>query len=309
MLERHAKTSPRSPAKWDQILNELSRAVQNATTAYDQYAGDVSGSGRNTDAAEQLRNRVVESNKLVQKLRNRTAMVAQSARVAQELAKRSNLIALNATIASNGMTKTDLLASEIEALSLKSDELQRQIVLAGEALNSEIAGIEKELASVAELAPSLGKSLSSSVLINHRLCEQIGKIGELEEQLRSIAEETQLENDRMTGLLEKVSDVSLAAAMIRETETGVQRFSGLLDGLRDSVADLKLTSTATLSTPVDAVRPEPQPEPIANGFQTMNGHQAAPITDTRSGFETATGFEARSGFETLIDFDARIGES
>jgi methyl-accepting chemotaxis protein len=309
MLERHGKTPSHSPAKWDLVLNELSRAVQNATTAYDQHAGDVSGSGRTSDAAEQLRDRISESTKLVQKLRSRTAMVAQSARLAQELAKRSNLIALNATIASNGTTTTDLLASEIEALSVKSAELQRQIVSAGEALNSEIAGIEKELSSVAELTPSLSKAFASSVLVNHRLCEQIGKIGELEEQLRAVSEETQLENDRMAGILEKVSDVSLAAAMIRETETGVQRFSGLLDGLRDSVADLKPTSTAGLIAPVADVRPEPQSVPSSIGFQTLSGSEPTPFTEVRSGFEAATGFEAKSGFETMIDMDARMGES
>lgn len=303
LLERHGTSAPRSAGKWESLIKELSRAVQNATTAYEQFAGDVSGPSRFSDAAEQLKSRVSESNKLAQKLRNRTAMVAQTARLAQELTKRANLIALNATIASNGLTSNELLASEIDGLSRKSEELHKQIVSAGEALNSEIAGIEKELASVGELAPNLGRALNASVQVNHALCEQIGKIGELEEQLRTASDESQLENDRLAGLLEKVSDVSLAAAMIRETESGVQRFSGLLDGLRDSVADLKVTSKAPLPTPVHSVRPEPQPKPAVNGFETMTGFEAIPVAEARNGFEAAT------GFETVIDMDARIGES
>lgn len=306
VLANHARATPTSAAKWTPLLSDLSRAVEYATSAYDRYAGDGSGSSRISDAAQQLGNRVAESKKLVQKLRNRTAMVTQSARLAQELAKRSSLIALNATIASNGQVTTEVLASEIDSLSRKSEDLQNQIASAGEALNSEIAGIERELASVAEIAPNLGKALASSVQMNHTLCEQISRIGEFEEQLRSLSEESQLENDRLMGILEKVSDLSLAVAMVRETEVGVQRFSGLLDGLRDSVADLKLTSIPPMRDPVLVVKTEPQPAFAVNSHETR---AEPPVFEARSGFEAATGFESRTGFETMMDLDTRLGES
>lgn len=230
-------------------------------------------------------------------------MVSQAARLAQELAKRSNLIALNATIASNGLTTTELLASEIEALSKRSDELQKQIVTAGESLNSEIAGIEKELASISDLAPDLAKALNAGFQVNHSLCEQIVKIGELEERIRLVSDESRLENDRLNGILEKISDVSLAAAMVRETETSVQRFSGLLDGLRDSVADLKLTSSAPIRPAGFTVEPAVEVIPAVNGFETMTGFES------KTGFETMTGFDAKKGFESITDIDVRIGES
>ena len=306
VLANHARATPTSAAKWTPLLSDLSRAVEYATSAYDRYAGDGSGSSRISDAAQQLGNRVAESKKLVQKLRNRTAMVAQSARLAQELAKRSSLIALNATIASNGQVTTEVLASEIDSLSRKSEDLQNQIASAGEALNSEIAGIERELASVAEIAPNLGKALASSVQMNHTLYEQISRIGEFEEQLRSLSEESQLENDRLMGILEKVSDLSLAVAMVRETEVGVQRFSGLLDGLRDSVADLKLTSMPPMRDPVPVVKTEPQPAFAVNSHETR---AEPPVFEAKSGFEAATGFESRTGFETMMDLETRLGES
>ena len=306
VLANHVRATPTSAAKWTPLLSDLSRAVEYATSAYDRYAGDGSGSSRISDAAQQLGNRVAESKKLVQKLRNRTAMVTQSARLAQELAKRSSLIALNATIASNGQVTTEVLASEIDSLSRKSEDLQNQIASAGEALNSEIAGIERELASVAEIAPNLGKALASSVQMNHTLCEQISRIGEFEEQLRSLSEESQLENDRLMGILEKVSDLSLAVAMVRETEVGVQRFSGLLDGLRDSVADLKLTSMPPMRDPVPVVKTEPQPAFAVNSHETR---AEPPVFEAKSGFEAATGFESRTGFETMMDLETRLGES
>src|SRR5690606_27277078 len=186
--------------------------VQNASAAYDHYVSEGAGSSQISDSAVRLRSGVDETAKLVQRLRTKAAAISRSARLAQELAKRSNLLALNATIASNGLTTTELLASEIDSLSKRSDELHKQIVGAGESLNSEIAGIEKELSAVAELAPDLGKILNSSIQFNHSICERIAKIAELEEQIRAASDENQLKTDRLTGLLEKVSDVSLAAA-------------------------------------------------------------------------------------------------
>lgn len=302
VLARSGSASPAASATWDALLSELSRTVQNASAVYDRHASETSGSAQVSDAAAQLRSGVTEAVKLVQKLRNRTAMVTQAARLAQELAKRSNLIALNATIASNGLTTTEMLASEIETLSKRSDELQKHIVSAGESLNSEIAGIVKELTAIAELAPDLAKALNAGFQVNHSLCEQIAKVGELEERIRLASDESRLENDRLTGILEKVSDVSLAAAMVRETESSVQKFSGLLEGLRDSVADLNLTSSAPTRPAEYSVPQRVEPKPVVNGFATMNGFEA------KTGFETMAGFDAKKGFETMTDIDARIGD-
>lgn len=309
--------------KLDSLLADLSAAVKGSSDLYDNYVAENAASSRVADASQQLKTGVIETGRLVQKLRNRSSVVAQLGRQALDISKRSNLIALNVSIASNGLTSPEVLVSEIENLSTRSEELHRQILLAGESFNSEIAAIEKEIGSLSEFAPDISRSLNASVQISHSLCEQITRIGELEQQIRDASEGSRLENDKLKGIIEKFSDVSVAASMVRESEASVQRLSGLLENLRDSVSDLKISAAAPpkpappppiQETTVPAAEPVMATQPAA--FDTFVGIKApenrpepdsypAPRTEQLSSPSSTP----TTGFETLIDMTAHFGEN
>ena len=318
-----AKDLGNDDAKLDSLLSELSSAVKGSSDLYDNYVADNAASSRVADASLQLKSGVVETGRLVQKLRNRSSVIAQLGRQAQDIAKRSNLIALNVSITSNGMTTPEVLVSEIENLSDRSEELHRQILLAGESFNSEIAAIEKEIGSLSEFAPDISRSLNASVQVSHSLGEQISRIGELEQQIRDASEASRLESDKLKGIIEKFSDVSVAASMIRESEAGVQRFSTLLSGLRDAVSDLKTSAAAE----VRPVSPNPVREPTEGHLTTLDpgksrstfenlGNQPAELRPEPDSY-SAPATEPLStppatpttGFETLIDMTAHFGEN
>lgn len=323
-LGSHVNDVGQNDAKLDSLLAELSAAVKGSSDLYDGYVADNAASSRVADAAQQLKSGVVETARLVQKLRHRSSAVAQLGRQAQDIAKRSNLIALNVSIASNGSTSPEVLVSEIENLSAKSEELHRQLLLAGESFNSEIAAIEKEIASLSDFAPDINRSLNAGVQISHSLCEQISRIGELEQEIRGASEASRLENDKLRGIIEKVSDVSAAASMVRESKASVQRFSGLLDGLRASVSDLKISGSAQShnTIPISAKVPgtralptEPAPatprgifdsfvENSAPEFRPEPATFSAPPSEPNT--RTAT---PETGFETLVDMTAHFGEN
>lgn len=311
--------------KLDSLLAELSSAVKGASDLYDDYVADNTGSSRVADASLQLKTGVAETGRLIQKLRNRSSIVVQLGRQAQDISKRSNLIALNVSIASTGLTTPEVLVSEIENLSTRSEELHRQILLAGESFNSEIAAIEKEIGSLSEFAPDISRSLNASVQISHSLCEQIARIGELEQQIRDASEGSRLENDKLKGIIEKFSDASVAAAMLRESESSVQRFSGLLDGLRDSVSDLKISGSGQPRTtvPVPVAAPETPALPAEPVAQTPRAMFDTFVESTAPEFRpeqvitpaprpeplTSPTPAPTTGFETLIDMTAHFGEN
>lgn len=313
-----AKEVGQDDAKLDTLLADLSAAVKNSSDLYDGYVTDSAASSRVADASMQLRSGVVETGRLVQKLRNRSSVVAQLGRQAQDISKRSNLIALNVSIASNGLTSPEVLVSEIENLSTRSEELHRQILLAGESFNSEIAAIEKEIGSLNEFAPDISRSLNASVQVSHSLCEQIARIGELEQQIRDASEASRLENDKLKGIIEKFSDVSAATSMVRESESSVQQFSGLLEGLRDSVADLKLSASAQPRSATISVGKEAPKAPIPQAVPAPASHKSsfdafvsasAPEFRAEPPAYSAPQTEASTGFETLIDMSAHFGEN
>jgi hypothetical protein len=319
-----AKDAAHDDAKLDSLLAQLSAAVKGSSELYDGYVGENVASSRIADAPQQLKSGVAETGRLIQKLRNRSSVVAQLGRQAQDISKRSNLIALNVSIASHGLTSPEVLVSEIENLSIRSEELHRQILLASESFNSEIAAIEKEVGSLTEFAPGIIRSLNTSVQISHSLCEQIACIGELEQQIREASEGTRLENDKLKGIIEKFSDVSAAASMVRESEMSVQRFSTLIEGLRESVSDLKISGSApqrpTTVTPIVRQPPalheeasQPSPKASFNTFGSASApeYRPGPASFPAAGPEPLTppSGAATSGFETLIDMSAHFGEN
>ncbi len=300
-------------SKLDPLIGRLSDTVRRSTELYDNYAAQNANTSRAASASQELRAGVEETSRLLQKLRHRTSAVTQTARLAQDLARRTSLIALNASIASNGLTSPEVLAEEIENLSVRSDELHKQILLAGESLNSEIAGIEKELSSLSESAPDISRALNSSLQISHALFEQIANIGELEQQLGSASEEAKLESDKMKGVIEKLADVSLTSAMIRESESSVQRFSSLLESLRESVSDLRISGSPQPRPPVRQAM-NVSPDIVATSdLRTvsiptgpLNRMAAMPISTNATEAAQPTG---PSGLETLIDMSAHFGEN
>lgn len=306
-----AKDAKRDEQTFERVLDELAAAVSAASETYDRYVAENTTSPKASNASEKLRSSVIETGHLIQKLRGRASAVAHLARLAQDLSKRSNLIALNASIASNGHAAPGILVSEIESLSERSEDLYKQIILAGESLNSEVAGLEKEISALSEVAPDLGRSMNASMQVSHSLCERIVMIGDLEKRIREAADASTLENDRLAGLVEKLSDVSAATALVRQSETSVQRFSTLLEGLRDSVSDLKISastpvrpSPAIPETPSFSAANKPQhqiPEPVEKGTFEMFVETNSPGLN----IEPA----AASGFETLIDVSASFGEN
>ena len=80
-----SKDVGQSDTKLDGLLTELSAAVKGSSDLYDGYVADNAASSRVADASLQLKSGVVETGRLVQKLRNRSSVVAQLGRQAQDI--------------------------------------------------------------------------------------------------------------------------------------------------------------------------------------------------------------------------------
>jgi len=154
---------------------------------------------------------------------------------------------------------------EMESLAAKAEEVHRELLSSVESLNSEIAGVEKELSSLSDLSPQIDKALNSSVRTKESLLSAIDTVAELEGKIRTEAEEIRLENGKLVQVIHKMSDVSSAAELVRETESRIQRISGLFENLRDSVSDLHITTSMPARTELPL--PQPQPAPGKTGFE------------------------------------------
>jgi twitching motility protein PilJ len=256
-------------AKFEQLMGELNSAVKSAMALHEGFLADPANNTRNFDTSLEIKSKIGETAKKVQKLRDRSQIYTQIARSAQDLAKRSNLIALNSTLISNGTSvPNELITEELELLATRTEELRTQLLSANETLNSEIGDLENEFVSLTRSTPDVSRLVNTSLQLTRSLGSEIENINQIDDKLRSVLEERNAEAKGLKKLLIEMSDVSATSAMARETEACMQRLSGLVEGLKDSVSDLSFTSSQSIPSLASS------PDAFATGYKTATdaGH-------------------------------------
>lgn len=251
-------------ARFEQLMGEMNSAVKSAMALQEGFRMDPANSATGLETSLELRSRIGEVAKKIQKLRDRSQIYSQIARSAQDLSKRSNLIALNSTLVTKGTSvPNELIAEELDTLASRTETLRSQLLSANETLNSEIGDLENEFASLNKSTPDVSRLVNSSLQLTRSLGAEIENINQIDDNLRHVLEERDAESARLRQLLAKMSDVSAATAMARETESCMRRLSALVEGLKDSVSDLSFTSSQ-VAAPLS-----PSPGSFGNEYQAL----------------------------------------
>lgn len=188
---------------------------------------------------DQLQSFVSDASRKAGKLRSRSQMLQPLGRTADELAKRSNLIAVNSSILpESGSTFAPVVTNELAQFSLRSEKLGKDIVSLGDGFGGEIAELEKEFDTAAELLPQALKHTAAAIGTNVSYAAIIARLRTLEEQLKSLYLEQMAESTRVEAAIEKLAHHSHSTSLIRESESNVQRLSGIVHSLRDSISDI-----------------------------------------------------------------------
>ena len=259
MVSRNPVTQLTAGNNMEDLILEFGNDLAAARSLQDGFGEQgVSGSG-SIERGAQLRGRVAEIVKKIQRLRTRSIAYAGVARITHELSKRSNLIALNISVVSGASDgSVGVLAAEIGSLSERAEHLQKQIAGSNEGLNSEIAELENDLTTVAKDIPDLVRLMSSAIQANMEFSTVIDRLSGLEQRFKSAASDHSLETDKISGLLERVTDASGTTAHLRDSELGIGRLIAMAETLRESVSDLDLPAAAGTAPRMRAsAAPEP----------------------------------------------------
>ena len=253
-----------SGAKFENLIGEMNSAVKSAMALNEGFIADPANSAKGFETSLELKTRIGEVARKVQKLRDRSQIYSQIARSAQDLSKRSNLIALNSSLLSNGASVSNKrVAEELDSLAARAEDLRSQLLSANETLNSEIGDLENEFTSLHKATPEVSRLVNSSLQLTRSLGAEIENINQIDDSLRSVLQERNAELAKLKPLLQTMSEFSATTAMARETESCVQRLSGLIEGLKDSVSDLSFTSSQPAATL------KPASGSFANTFETL----------------------------------------
>jgi len=218
-------------------------------------------SGNVTEQINLLHSRISDTAKKVQKLRNRAHTMPQIGRSAQELARRSNLIALNSSIhgssGSDASSQTSaLLCDEIAALSDRTSSLYKEITTMNETITGEIAELENAFSVLSNEIPAIVASVADKAEQAAELEKYFAQLIAIQPKIAVYTTEQSAETDRLTKLLETAAEDRAASVLMRDSDQNIQRLSGFVVDLRESVSDLKSVAAKPKAILIEPTQPE-----------------------------------------------------
>lgn len=201
--------------------------------------------------ANRLRSLIAESVKKIQRLRDKSHGIPQLSRSAAELSRRSNLVALNTSIQGTSpkpiVSASRLLSDEMKFVSERSEGLSNEIASINEILLAEISELETAFSSMSSEMAELQKSVTRNVENEADFGEHLKRLAGLKAKIENYSAEQFAEHQRLLGYLATISDSGDEMTSMIESEQSIQKISTLVEQLRDSVSDFKISG---ISAPV-----------------------------------------------------------
>ena len=249
-LARAVSLLNKSPERFTRLTQELESVV-------DDVAGRLNGKEFTTDARSsafgRMRSSLSESRKQLEQLRERANAVPQAARRTEEIVRRSNLIALNAALTGSSSDKNSLMADEVAALSLRAEDIHKEIIAFNESLVSDVSKLDDSLRSIWSELPEIADADSRQHQLLSEVDAGVGKLEAIKVSLKTYAGEYQIENEAIVKTLETQTKTA-RAEQLKLSEQNLETIINAADTLRDWVSEFRPASgpsseSRTLATP------------------------------------------------------------
>lgn len=213
--------------------------------------------------ADRLRSLIAESLKKVQRIRDRSHAIPQLSRSAAELSRRSNLVALNTSIQGTNpkpiVSASRLLSEEMTFLSERSGNLSKEIASINEVFLAEVNELETAFSSMSAEIAELQKSVARSAENDVEFDEHLKRLANLKAKIEVYSNEQFAEHQKLLAHYATLSASGDEMASMIESEQSIQKISSLVEQLRDSVSDFKLSGVSPVASSYEAPKTDEFP--------------------------------------------------
>lgn len=244
-MNQAATTLKQMPNSVQKISEELSASIASANQSIEKVRRGTEIAQENLTAVSGLRKQVNEAIRRVQELGDRSKEIGKVAKTVEDLSHRTSLIALNASIqaveASDKPHGFSVLAEEVERLSQRAENTNREISSLNKSINLEIGEVESSLHAAAQKAANLSKFAIETDNSLNELERYVGQSLSLQSKLADYSREHASESEKSFRIfLESISVTEKSVNSLKESEAGIAGFSSLMDKLQLATSDFKL---------------------------------------------------------------------
>ncbi len=233
------------PNSVQKIAETFSGAVQSANQSVEKARKGTETAQENLDAVSLLRKQLQEAMSRIGRLNERSKEIGKIAKTVEDLAHRTKTIALNASIQAGELGEQgrgfSVVAEEIERISGRADNTNKQISSLNKAMTADIEEVERSLKSTVQEAANLAKFAVETGNSLSELEKHITQILNLQGQLNADSSEQSSETERAFQVfIGSIAETEMSVECLKQSEKSVAAFAGIFGNLLLAVDEFKL---------------------------------------------------------------------
>lgn len=247
------------PTNVQKVSDELCNSMASANQSIERARKGTQTAQENLAAVGNLRKQIQESVKRIQRLSERSQEITKISKSVDDLAHRTNLIALNASIQAvennekgHGFT---VLAEEVERLSVRAENTNKEISTLNKSIAAEISEVESSLQSTVQEAASLSKFAIETGNALSELERYVGQFLNLQSKLAAYSSMQSADADKTCqAFIESVCVNEKSVVNLKETSANIVGFSALMENFQIATADFETAEIVAIEeTQIGAV--------------------------------------------------------
>ncbi|MGI9056069.1 MAG: methyl-accepting chemotaxis protein [Pyrinomonadaceae bacterium] len=267
-LNQAKLTLKQLPKSVQKIAETLENSAQTANNSIEKAQRGTLAAQENLNAAAALRKQIQEAVSRVGRLNERSQEIGKIAKAVDDFSQRCGLIALNASIQADKLGEKGrgfaLIAEEIEQLTVRANNTNKQISLLNKTVFAEIAQVESCLDSTVGGVANLSKFAIETGNALSELERYIGQFLNLQTQLVGYSSEQSAETEKAFQIfIDSIYETEKTVETLKKSEAELTGSAGVLENLQLSVAGFTSAKVITditgiISEQVDFAEPVEQ---------------------------------------------------
>ena len=237
------------PNRVQRIAENFAASAAAASQSIEKARRGTRTAQENSQAVAALRKQLHEAVSRIGRLQERSLEIAKIAKTVGDLAHRTKMIALNASLhadESGANTRAfAVVGHEIERLSKRAEETNKQISSLNKSMMVEIGEVERtlkstvaEAANLSRFALETGNSLSE---VEKHIAQFLGLQEQFNQDSQTQAAETERAFQVFVG---SIAETEMAVDSLRQSEKAVSELFAVMESLRLTTAGFKLAAPA-----------------------------------------------------------------
>lgn len=244
-MNQAAVTLKQLPNTVQKISEELSGSISSANQSIERARKGTETAQENLEAVSGLRKQLHDAIRRIQRLNERSQEINKLAKTVEDLAQRTNLIALNASLQAvenqeNGQGFM-VLAEEVERLSVRAENTNREISSLNKSISVEIGDVEKSLQETFKEAANLSKFAIETGDSLSELERYVGQFVNLQNKLAAFTSEQSADTEKsFQTFVHSILLTENAVDELKDSTADIVHLAGLMEKLQFATEGFEL---------------------------------------------------------------------